>query len=126
MQIKKPIPCRYILTGFKPEQGFRRFDFECVAADNSRTPFTVRADLALIRTYGIHVQELPLLCRELLERTDSDAHRLTFTEEDMRVCQASRLTEQRAADQKRRHARRPVPASTGNSWRTSLTLGNPA
>jgi hypothetical protein len=113
------------LTGFAQEHGFRRFDFEGIEADHTRSEFTVRADLALIRNYGIHVQDLPLLCRELLERADSDAHRLTFTEEDMRQYQANRLTEQRAADQKKRHPRRPVPASTGNSWRTSLTLGNP-
>lgn len=125
MQIKKPVPARFILTGFAQEQGFRRFNFECIAADNARSEVSVRADLALIRLYGIHVQDLPLLCLELLERRGESefAHRLTFTEEDMRVHQADRLAAQRAADQKKRHPRKAAPLNTGNAWRTSLSLG---
>ncbi len=125
MQIKKHVPARFILTGFAQEQGFRRFNFECIGADNTRADFSVRADLDLIRSYGIHVQDLPLLCLELLERSAGAeiAHRLTFTEEDMRLHQADRLAAQRATDQKKRHPRKAAPSNIGNAWRTSLSLG---
>jgi hypothetical protein len=38
----------------------------------TRTHFVVRADLELMRKYEIRVQELPLLCRRLLERRDQE------------------------------------------------------
>jgi len=58
---------QFLLTGFREDLGFRVFAFQGVAADNTRSAFWVRADIALIRRYGIRVQELPLLCRGLLE-----------------------------------------------------------
>jgi hypothetical protein len=78
---------QFILVGFNQETDFRTFAFQGIAADRTRTEFTVRADLALSRKYGIRVQELPLLCRRLLERDDrgEEKHTLTFTEEDMRL-----------------------------------------
>ena len=51
---------QFILTGFTQEAGFRVFTFESLAADRTRTKFTVKTDLSLIRNYGIQVQELPL------------------------------------------------------------------
>ena len=59
---------QYILTGFTHDMGFRVFAFEGVGEDRVRTEYRVKADLALIRRYGIRVQELPLLCRAVLER----------------------------------------------------------
>lgn len=78
---------QYILIGFRQDSDFRTFAFQGIAADRTRTEFTVRADLALSRKYGIRVQELPLLCRRLLERNDEgeERHALTFAEEDMRL-----------------------------------------
>ncbi|MEP6961669.1 MAG: hypothetical protein ABI995_06315, partial [Acidobacteriota bacterium] len=78
---------QFILTGFTQDIGFRVFAFEGIGADRSRTAFTVRTDLALIRRYGIRVQELPLLCRSLLEHRDEaePGRAITFTEEGMRV-----------------------------------------
>jgi hypothetical protein len=83
---------QFILTGFTQDLGCRVFAFEGIALDRIRTAFTVRADLALIRRYGIQIQELPLLCRTLLERRDeaSEAQALTFTEEEMRTCATAR------------------------------------
>jgi len=77
----------FILTGFHQDIECRTFAFEGIAADRSRTDYTVQADLVLTRKYGIRVQELPLLCRRLLERDDAaeKRHALTFTEEDMRA-----------------------------------------
>lgn len=117
---------RFILNGFKQDAGFRVFAFQCVEADNSRTDFTVRADLSLIRMYGICVQDLPLLCRELLEkRTDSEAVRLlTFTEDDMRQYRADRKVAEEAA--KRRKQPRISPPGNGAAWRggSQFSQGN--
>lgn len=96
---------QYILTGFTHNMGFREFAFECVGEDRVRTDFLVKADLSLIRRYGIRVQELPLLCRGILERrSEADPQRtFTYTEADMslyaEVCAA------RGAAQKKRASR---------------------
>ena len=77
---------QFILKGFSQVKGFRVFAFERIAADWTRTAFTVRTNVALTRLYGIRLQELPLLCRSVLERSDDEENRaLTFTEEDMRL-----------------------------------------
>src|SRR5437016_6444124 len=75
----------FILTGFTQDMGFRVFAFERVDADRIRTAFTVRADLSLIRRYAIQMQELPLLCRGLLERREvcDETRSVTLTEADM-------------------------------------------
>src|SRR5205823_3971388 len=73
-----------ILTGFTQDMGFRVFAFERMGEDRIRTKYTVRADLALIVRYGIRLQELPLLCRKVLERHDNgESGTLTFTEDEM-------------------------------------------
>jgi hypothetical protein len=110
---------RFVLTGFTQEVGVRVFAFSGVATDAARTEFTVRADLALSRRYEIRMQELPLLCRGLLEqRPEGDETRdLTFTEEAMQVhakdCAAARV----AAAAKRRPPRRPSGENLGAAWR---------
>lgn len=121
MLTRKTLPSRYILTGFSNDQHFRQYAFEGVGEDHSRTLFTVRADLALARAYGIPFQDLPLLCREFLERcvVMKDARQLTFGEEGMRACQAERLAAKEAAAQKKRPPRRPAAENTGNAWRTA-------
>ncbi|MBK5295136.1 MAG: hypothetical protein JJE04_26100 [Acidobacteriia bacterium] len=108
---------QFILTGFTPDTGFRVFAFQGIGADRTRTMFTVRADLALIQRYGIRVQELPLLCRGLLERRDEGepGRALTFTEEEMRV-HAVGLAAEKEAAQKRKSTRRPPPRQTGTGW----------
>jgi len=77
----------FILKGFTEDMGFRVFAFEKVAQDQTRTEYTVRADLALTRRYDIRMQELPLLCRLLLERRETvdETHTLTFTEAEMSI-----------------------------------------
>lgn len=98
---------QYVLTGFTPDTGFRVFSFEAVGTDRTRTEFTVRTDLSLIRQYGIPLQALPLLCRGLLERgLASDDRALTFTEEEMRMDADHRAADREAA-QRRKPARRP-------------------
>lgn len=112
---------RFVLNGFSPDKGFRLFKFqrlETLEGVQTRRDFTVRTDLSLIRGYGIHVQELPLLCRELLERrADSEAaQHLTYTEEDMRLHQADRIAAQQTP--RKMSARKPPIENAGRTWRT--------
>lgn len=106
----------YILTRFANEAGFRVLTFESVEKDQARTEHNVRADLALARKYGILVQELPLLCRRLLERnTEVKAPTLTFTDDDMRVYASDRAAV--AAAHKHKPPRRPPTNNLGSAWR---------
>ena len=124
---------QFILTGFTQDVGFRVFAFEGVAVGQIRTVFTVRADLALSRRYGIAMQELPLLCRSLLDRQDEsiaetseaapsdlpvvEKHTLTFTEDEMRACADKRAADRALAASKRKAPRRPVVENAGAAWR---------
>src|SRR5678809_985748 len=83
--VKRSTTMQFGLTGIAQDMAFRVFAFERMGSDRVRTKMVVRADLALIRRYGIQMQELPLLCRNLLERSDrgGEPDTLTFTEDDM-------------------------------------------
>lgn len=112
---------QFILTGFTQSMEFRVFAFEGVAADRSRTGYTIKADLALARKHGIRVQELPLLCRKLLERAGEDGPKstMTFTEEEMCLHERGCLDARNAELEKKKAARRFVPSNgeIGNGWR---------
>ena len=99
---------QFILTGFRQDMGFRIFAFEGIGQDRTRTAFTVRTDIALTRRYGIHLQELPLLCRELLDRHDEGEvqRSFTYTEADMRLHANDRAAARDAAAQRRKPPRR--------------------
>ena len=101
------------LVGFTHDMGFRVFSFERRGDDNVRTRCNVRANLALTRAYGIQVQELPLLCRGLLDRCDDhgQVQSLTFAESDMRACADERAAVREEAAKRRRPWRRPVGES---------------
>jgi hypothetical protein len=110
----------FILTGFTQDVGFRVFAFEGIAADRSRTAFTVRADLGLIRRYDIRMQELPLLCRSLLERRDDaeEARTFIFTEEEMDRHAKDSAATKLAAAAKRKPPKKPSGENLGAAWRT--------
>jgi hypothetical protein len=113
---------KFILLGFKQDIEFRVFAFEGIASDQTRTAHTIRADLALTQKHGIRAQELPLLCRGLLERGGpGDTSAMTFTEEQMCLHESGCVKAREAAILKRkpprRHAPSPSEASTG--WRSS-------
>lgn len=117
---------QYILTGFTHHMGSRVFAFECVGEDRGRTEYKVSADLALIAKYGIRVQELPLLCRGILERRDVGEERRTmvYTETDMRLHAETSAT-QSAIQQKRKQPRRPPSDSVGTAWRGTRVVAPP-
>ncbi|MCU1337033.1 MAG: hypothetical protein JWO19_2614 [Bryobacterales bacterium] len=110
---------QFILTGFTQDMAFRVFAFERMGLDRVRTKYAVKADLALVRRYGIQVQELPLLCRNLLARCDEsqENHTLTFTEDDMCLHAKDRAAAKESAAQKRKPPRRPASENVGAAWR---------
>ena len=112
---------QYILTGFTHEIGFRIFAFEGIGDDRVRTGYEVRADLALSRKYGIRTQELPLLCRKILEQRDcGDTKRdFIYTEAAMRTHADTCAAE--AAAHKKKLPRRPPNPNAGASWRNEQT-----
>ena len=111
----------FVLNGFSEERGFRVFEFHGIAADHvrARKPFTVRADVALARRYGIRLQELPLLCRSVLER-GHEGRDLTYTEADMRL-HAEHVVVQEEAAKHSKPPRRPVSTRVGSAWRNPVS-----
>lgn len=110
---------QFNLMGFSQNTGFRVFAFECIAADRTRTEYRVRANLALVRQYGIRVQELPLLCRGLLERGGEGEQKcaITFTEEEMREYARKCAEAHAAAIRNRKPTRKPPSKLIGSGWR---------
>src|SRR5581483_10310130 len=98
---------QFILTGFTQDLGVRVFAFEGRGTARIRSEYTVAADLAAVRRYGIRVQELPLLCRSLLDGlNEAEENRsLTFTEDQMRVHANNRAAERETAAQKKKSHR---------------------
>ncbi len=114
---------QFILIGFKQDTGSRVFTFESIAADKVRTEYVIRADLALAQKHGIRIQDLPLLCRGLLERGGEDEKNrpTVFTEDEMRLHAVHCAEVHDAAMQKKKAARRPMPPSgeSPNGWQRS-------
>jgi hypothetical protein len=112
---------QFTLTGFTQDSGCRVFAYDGVGEDRIRIKYTVSADLALSRKYGIRLQELPLMCLEILERTNAmdevggaepvvTLRALAFTEAAM-IRYADEIVAARdAAALKRSSNRRPQPA----------------
>jgi len=109
---------QFILTGFDQTGGIRIYAFECIG-DGRRIDYTVEVNLALIPGYGIRIQELPLLCRELLQqRVEPDElSAVTFTEQHMRSHAERRTAAREEAALRKKPARHPVSANLGASWR---------
>jgi len=112
----------FVLRGFSEATGCRVFAFEGIAADRTRAAFTVKADLALARRYGIRLQELPLLCRGVLDRRyeDLQTRAFNYSEEEM-----SLYAKDCAAVKQRKPPRRPAAGTVGSAWRVSPQLSGP-
>jgi len=108
---------QYVLSGFSHEMGFRVFSFEGVGKDHARTEYNVKADLAAIRRYGIRVQELPLLCRAILERRGEDDERRTFTYTEAEMSLHANVCAAQALTQRKRPPRRSFVHDAGDSTR---------
>ena len=112
----------FVLNGFSQDMGFRVFTFEGITAERVhliRVPFTVSIDIALARKHGIRLQELPLLCRSVLERgrPDQEKRAFTYTEEDM-CLHADNIAARNQAAKHARVSRRHISARVGSAWRS--------
>jgi len=103
------------LTGFSQVMEFRVFTFEVIAADQAIMPFTVRVDLALARRYGIRLQELPLLCRAVLDGRQRDGEKRAFTYTEEEMCSYC-ATAREQATKTSKPPRRPAAGQVGGAW----------
>lgn len=110
---------QYVLTGFRQTLAVRHYAFQAIGADRTRSEVIVDADMDLVRKYSIPVQELPLLCRRLLEGTNDESSRqgLVFSERDMMRYAEDRASAEQEAAAKRRKHRVPLAAKAGQAWR---------
>jgi hypothetical protein len=110
---------QFVLKGFTQNTAFRVFEFDYIAASQPRAQFTVRADMDLSRRYGIRIQELPLLCRALLETRDQseEARAFTFTEEKMIAYTKDCAAEKELAAQKKKLGRKSTGDNFQPTWR---------
>ena len=120
----KPGILEFILTGFKQTQNVRHYQFQVIGADRTRRDVSVDADLDVMRKHGISIQEMPLLCRRLLEESEaaraldqshgavtvsetSTAEVLLFSSEDMAVHARGRAAAKLEQELKRKRPNRP-------------------
>lgn len=114
---------QFILTGFTHDGGFRVFAFEGISSDRVRVAFTVRADLDLSKKYGIRLQDLPLICRTVLEHKDADEQEraFTFTENAMQT-HADGIAAARALAALKKPARRGPAGDSKPEWRPTTQI----
>jgi len=106
----------FALSGVTNEGSLRRFKFEPGRGGPSRTAVIVIADLVLVRKYEIPLQELPLLCLQLLESQIGEPDgTLVFPEEEMVEYANRRRTAKEQAQQRRRGFRPGRPNPRGDS-----------
>ena len=93
--------------------------FQCSNNNGTSSEFTVEADVRMLRKYGIGLQELPLLCRHLLEKPNhgSPARALSFGEDLMKEQADRRAALKQAALGKKKVYRRRRPAPLGQYFR---------
>lgn len=111
---------QFTLKGFTQDSAFRVFEFDCMLPSQPRTQFTVRADLNLVRLHGIRVQELPLLCRSVLETREAsdEARAFTFTEEKMISYVKGCAAAKEIAAQKKKSSAKSMDENVDVAWRS--------
>jgi len=108
---------QFLLTGFSQAAGIRIYAFEG-RIDARRIDYTVELDLALIPGYGIRIQDLPLLCRELLQQRaqPDEISSVVFTEQQMRSHAEKLAVARDEAEQRKKQARHFASADVGSGW----------
>jgi hypothetical protein len=108
----------FTLTGFQQEREIRHYTFQSLEGGRTSRGLTVNVDVGLLRKYGIALQDVPLLCRRLLEKQslDPSVKVLTFSEELMREhadhCEALK----RAAEERKKAYRHHRSPEAGKGW----------
>jgi len=107
----------FIFTGFRQTAGSRVFAFESSPKDQMQTKLTVRADIGLGRKHGIHLQDWPLLCVEMIEGRADDIKpgscELIFDEARMRERADARTAMRLSALLKKKKTYKPVTNTHG-------------
>lgn len=105
----------FTLTGFRQTNGIRYYVYQGHHCDGRASEFTVDAEVRLLQKHGIGLQELPLLCRRLLEKQNPDVslRAVTFTEDLMKDHADQRAALKQAAQNKKKTYRRLRPAHFG-------------
>ena len=108
---------RFLLTGFTQAAGIRIYAFEG-RVDAKRIDYTVEVDLALIHGYGIQIQDLPLLCREILQqRVEPDEiSAIVFTEQRMRSHAEKLAIAREEAQSRKKHPKHIPSPNADNGW----------
>ncbi len=112
-----PHPMQFSLTGFSQVDGSRVFAFEGMASDRSRHPFTVQANLALARQYQIPLQDLPLLCRSMLDLCEPGGAIQAFTYGEPQMRAYADSAAQMKASRRRQPPRPQTSSQSGAGWR---------
>lgn len=110
---------QFLLTGFTQDAAIRIYAFDG-RIDAQRTPYTVEVDLALIPGYGIQIQELPLLCRELLQAQLDGMCAVVFTEQAMRSHAAKLAVAREQAEEKKKQRKQLASGDADTAWRSPL------
>ena len=108
---------QFLLTGFTQVAGIRIYAFEG-RVDARRIDYTVEVDLALIPRYGIRIQDLPLLCRDLLQQgtEPEEISAVVFTEQRMRSHAEKLAVAREEAEHRKKQPRRLASADAGTGW----------
>ncbi len=112
------VKLQFLLTGFTQAAGIRIYAFEG-RSDSRRIDYTVEVDLALIPEYGIRIQDLPLLCRELLQQRvqPDESSAFVFTEQRMRSHAEKLATAREEAEHRKKQPRHLASAqAAGIGW----------
>ena len=115
----------FILKGFSQVLESRVFEFEGLMPDSVRASFTVSINMAMARRYGIRLQEMPLLCRTVLDQTSEGEQQRAFTysEAHMSEYAGNVAAREEAAKHKRAPKQQPAPETAaathapGANWR---------
>jgi hypothetical protein len=112
---------QFFLTGFTQAAGIRIYAFQG-RVDASRMDYTVEVDLALIPGYGIRIQDLPLLCRELLQQQAQPIEKsaVVFTEQRMRGHAEKLAAARQEAEHRKKQPRHLATADADTGWRPHL------
>jgi hypothetical protein len=103
----------YRLTGYRQIENFRIFDFDRVDSDGGAVKISVGVDTTLAGKYAVGLQELPLLCRQFLEKSAiaGESVSLTFPETDLAAVAAAsvamRARRRRSTTVRRKQNRTP-------------------
>lgn len=112
----KDVSMHYKLLSFSQHDSVRHFVFQRVLGyGTTAAEYTVIADVALARTFGITLQELPSLCSRLLEARpdDSPAETILLTDADLKM-HAANLSAAQQAEAKGKSRPRPPAAEVSS------------